>query len=92
MVIHIPHGSDCRIDEINATQARALGELATNFYPGMDWQAVEPQMAADWTRIRGRADVPWAQVRDEVHAAWQVAKLQADGRMCDDTPVMPRAA
>ena len=34
-----------------------------------------------------------AQVRDEARAAWQVARLDRDGRLCDNAPVrMPHAA
>ena len=91
MVIHLPAG--VRIDEVTSARARALGELATGFYPGMDWQSVEPQMASDWQRVRGGSELPWTEVRDEARAAWQVAKLERDGRMCDNAPVrMPNAA
>jgi hypothetical protein len=35
----------------------------------------------------------WEDVRDEAHAAWQVAKLEADGHLCDNAPViMDKAA
>ena len=91
MVIHLH--ADARIDEVTGARARALGELATGFYPGLDWQRVEPQMASDWQRVRGNSELPWAEVRDEARAAWQVAKLERDGRLCDTAPVkMPNAA
>lgn len=91
MVIHLPAAG--RIDEVTSARARALGELATGFYPGMDWHTVEPQMAIDWQRVRGDSGLAWAEVRDEAHAAWQVARLDRDGRLCDNAPVrMPHAA
>lgn len=91
MVIHL--SAEASIDDAASARARALGELATGFYPGWDWQSVEPQMASDWQRIRGKSALPWAQVRDEARAAWQVARLDRDGRLCDNAPVrMPHAA
>jgi hypothetical protein len=91
MVIHL--SADARIDDVTCARARALGELATGFYPNMDWQSVEPQMASDWQRVRGNSQLPWTEVREEARAAWQVARLNRDGRMCDTAPVrMPHAA
>ena len=45
MVIHL--SADASIDDAASARARALGELATGFYPGWDWQSVEPQIASD---------------------------------------------
>lgn len=91
MVIHL--SSDARIDDVTCARARALGELATGFYPGLDWHSVEPQMASDWQRVRGSSELTWSQVRDEARAAWQVARLDREGRLCDNAPVrLPHAA
>jgi hypothetical protein len=90
MVIHF-NAAPCDIDEVVTARARALGELATGFYPDMRWQNVEPQMASDWNRVRGDSQVGWNDVRDEARAAWQVALLSKGCR--DNAPVkMPNAA
>ena len=92
MVIHL-NAPSREIDEVASARARALGELATGFYPGLAWQSVEPQMASDWNRVRGNSQLGWTQVRDEAHAAWQTAKLSKDACCCDNAPVrMPTAA
>ena len=92
MVIHL-NATPLDIDEVTSARARALGELATGFYPGMNWQTVEPQMASDWNRVRGNSHLGWSEVRDEAHAAWQVAKLSKDAACCDNAPIrMPNAA
>lgn len=91
MVIHL--SADAHIDEVASARARALGELATGFYPALDWHSIEPQIASDWQRVRGSSELPWTEVRDEVRAAWQVARLDREGRLCDNAPVrMPHAA
>lgn len=74
------------------TRARMFGELAMDRYPGQPWNRVEPQMAETWGAIRGDSRLDWDDVRDEAHAAWQVAKLQAEGHMCDNAPVILKAA
>lgn len=74
------------------TRARVFGELATDTYPGQPWDRVEPQMAETWRTIRGDSQLNWDDVRDEAHAAWQVAKLEAEGHMCDNAPVLSQAA
>ena len=92
MVIHL-NAVPREIDEVTSARARALGELATGFYPGLTWQSVEPQMASDWHRVRGESRLGWSEVRDEAHAAWQVARLRKDACCRDDAPVtMPNAA
>ena len=92
MVIHL-NAAPRDIDEVTSARARALGELATGFYPGMSWQNVEPQMASDWSRVRGESPLGWNEVRDEAHAAWQIARLTKDACCCDNAPVkMPHAA
>ena len=91
MVIHL-NAASSDIDEVTSARARALGELATGFYPDMPWQKVEPQMASDWTRVRGDSQLGWSDVREEAHAAWQVAKLSKDGCCCDDKPVRVQSA
>lgn len=73
------------------TRARIFGEVATGLYPGATWGTVEPHMAGDWQAIRGNSPLTWADVRGAAHASWQVAKLQAEGRLCDDTPVFKAA-
>ena len=91
MVIHL-NATPLNLDEVSSARARALGELATGFYPDMPWQKVEPQMASDWTRVRGDSQLGWSDVREEAHAAWQVAKLSKDGCCCDDKPVRVQSA
>ena len=92
MVIHL-NATPPNLDEVSSARARALGELATGFYPGMSWQNVEPQMASDWNRVRGKSSLCWNDVRDEAHSAWQVANLSKDTCCRDDKPVvMPHAA
>jgi hypothetical protein len=92
MVIHL-NATPRDIDEVTSARARALGELATGFYPGMSWQNVEPQMASDWNRVRGNSQMCWNEVREEAHSAWQLAKLSKDTACCDNAPVkMPNAA
>ena len=91
MVIHL-HAAQRDIDEVTSARARALGELATGFYPGMSWQNVEPQMASDWARVRGTSNLGWTEVREEAHSAWQVAKLSKDACCCDDKPVQMQPA
>ena len=91
MVIHL-NAAPLDIDEVTSARARALGELATGFYPGMSWQNVEPQMASDWARVRGTSRLGWSDVREEAHSAWQVAKLSKDGCCCDDKPVRVQSA
>jgi hypothetical protein len=86
MVIHL-NAMPRDLDEVSSARARALGELATGFYPDMSWQNVEPQMASDWNRVRGTSRLCWNEVRDEAHAAWQVANLSKDCRCTDDKPV-----
>ena len=91
MLIHLhrPADNDC-FDE-GRTRARMLGEVATDMYPGASWQAVETHVANDWHVVRGTSPLTWADVRRDAHAAWQVAKLEHDGRLQDDAPVF-RAA
>ncbi|UHQ19246.1 hypothetical protein LVB87_13815 [Lysobacter sp. KIS68-7] len=86
MVIHL-NAPPRELDEVSSARARALGELATGFYPGLTWQNVEPQMASDWNRVRGKSALGWNEVRDEAHSAWQYAKLSKDACCCDDQPV-----
>lgn len=82
---HVDHGDE------GWTRARILGEVATDMYPGAPWQAVETHVANDWQAVRGSSPLTWADVRREAHAAWQVAKLEHEGRLQDDAPVF-RAA
>ena len=92
MVIHL-NAAPLDIDEVASARARALGELATGFYPDMSWQNVEPQMASDWNRVRGDSRVGWTDVREAAHSAWQVARLSKSACLCDNAPVkMPSAA
>ena len=92
MVIHL-NAAPLDIDEVASARARALGELATGFYPDMSWQNVEPQMASDWNRVRGDSKIGWTDVREEAHAAWQVARLSKSACLRDNAPVkMPNAA
>jgi hypothetical protein len=91
MVIRF-HAAACDIDDVASARARALGELATGFYPGLSWQNVEPQMASDWARVRGDSHLAWNEVREEAHSAWQVAKLSKDNCCCDDKPVRMQSA
>ena len=91
MVIHL-NAASSDIDEVTSARARALGELATGFYPSMSWQNVEPQMASDWARVRGTSRLGWNDVREEAHSAWQVAKLSKDACCCDDKPVQMQSA
>ena len=92
MVIHL-NATPPNLDEVSSARARALGELATGFYPGLSWQNVEPQMASDWNRVRGKSSLCWNDVRDEAHSAWQIARLSKDACCCDNAPVkMPNAA
>lgn len=71
----------------SVTRARVFGELATGAYPGQSWDVVEPRMAATWNKIRGKSHLHWPDVRDEARAAWQVAKLESEGRLRDIAPV-----
>ena len=91
MLIHLhrPEATD-HFDE-GRTRARILGEVATDMYPGASWQAVETHVAQDWNVVRGTSPLTWADVRGAAHAAWQVAKLEHDGRLCDDAPVFTAA-
>jgi hypothetical protein len=73
------------------TRARIFGEVATGMYPGATWGTVEPHMAGDWQAVRGNSPLTWADVRGSAHASWQVAKLQAEGLLCDDAPVFKAA-
>ena len=92
MVIRLSDNGS-RIDSATSARARAMGEFATGFYPDMDWQRIEPQMASDWNRVRGASGWSWNDVRDEAHAAWQVARLSRSSEQCDNAPVkMPNAA
>ena len=91
MVIHLS-AAHSDIDDVVSARARALGELATGFYPEMSWQKVEPQMASDWSRVRGDSQVGWNEVREEAHSAWQVAKLSKEVCCCDDKPVRMHTA
>jgi len=86
MVIHL-NSTHVDLDEVSSARARALGELATGFYPSLTWQKVVPQMASDWNRVRGNSALGWNDVREEAHAAWQVAKLSKDACCRDDQPV-----
>jgi hypothetical protein len=72
-------------------RARMLGEVATDMYPGAPWPAVEARMASDWTIVRGNSPLDWADVRGAAHAAWQVARLEHEGHLCDDAPVFKAA-
>jgi len=88
MLIHLSHRSQqAKPDQLGHARARVLGELATNLYPGLGWNRIEPLMAADWHKVRGRSMLAWADVRYEVHAAWQVAKLGREGHLLDNAPV-----
>ena len=87
MVIHLHAAAPSDIDDVTSARARALGELATGFYPDQTWQNVEPQMASDWSRVRGDSQLGWNDVREEAHSAWQVAKLSKNECCCDDKPV-----
>ena len=91
MVIHL-NALPRELDEVDSARARALGELATGFYPDLAWQSVEPQMASDWNRVRGASHLGWNEVREEAHAAWQIARLSKDTCCRDDAPVSMQTA
>lgn len=91
MVIHLHASSAPRHFDEGRTRARMLGEVATGMYPGASWTDVETQVAGEWHSVRGSSPLTWADVRREAHAAWQVAKLEREGHLCDDAPVF-RAA
>lgn len=90
-VIHLSHQQPGKPDLLGHVRARVLGELATNLYRDLDWNRIEPLMAADWHKVRGRSALAWTDVRDEVHAAWQVAKLSNEGHLLDNAPVLQAA-
>ena len=87
MLIRLFH-LDLEDNEHSVIRARVFGELATGTYPGQPWSRVEPLMAETWQQIRGGSRLNWEDVRDEAHAAWLVAKLEAEGRLCDNAPVV----
>ena len=68
-----------------------LGEVATGMYPGAPWQRSNRSVASDWHAVRGTSPLTWADVRRDAHAAWQVAKLEREGRLQDDAPVFKAA-
>ncbi len=87
MVIHLHQSTATAEFDEGHTRARVFGEVATTLYPGAAWGVVEPRMAGDWQSVRGNSPLGWADVRREAHSSWQVAKLHAEGRLCDDAPV-----
>jgi hypothetical protein len=90
MLIHLSHQpQQAKGDQLGHTRARVLGELATNLYPNLDWNRIEPLMAADWHKVRGGSRLAWTDVGGEVHAAWQVAKLGS--HLVDNAPVLQAA-
>ena len=91
MLIHLHQKDEPRYFDEGRTRARILGEEATGMYPGLPWSKVESQVRGDWQALRGDSTLSWAEVRNEAHAAWQVAKLEREGHLCDDAPVF-RAA
>ena len=88
VIIHLPDQQPAEPDQLDHAHARVLGELATNLYPDLDWNRIEPLMAADWHKVRERSSLAWADVRDEVHSAWQVAKLSNESHLLDNAPVL----
>lgn len=91
IIIHFPGQQPAGPDQLGHARARVLGELATSLYPDLDWNRIEPLMAADWHTVRERSSLAWADVRDEVHSAWQVAKLSNEGHQLDNAPVLDYA-
>lgn len=91
MVIHLHNPSEPHCFDEGRVRARILGEVATGMYPGAPWSAVETQVAGEWLAVRGTSPLQWSDVRREAHAAWQVAKLEREGRLCDDAPVFKAA-
>lgn len=91
MLIHLHHSTASQQFDEGRARARILGEVATGMYPGAPWQTVETQVAGDWQAMRGDSPLTWADVRGEAHAAWQVAKLENEGRLRDDAPVFKAA-
>lgn len=87
MLIQLHHSPEADHDE-GRTRARIFGEEATGLYPGEPWGTIESHMSGgDWRAIRGNSPLSWADVRGDAHAAWQIAKLQREGHLRDDTPV-----
>ena len=91
MLIHLQSSTEPRYFDEGRTRARILGEVATGMYPGLPWATVESQVCGDWQALRGDSKLSWADVRKEAHAAWQVAKLEREGHLQDDTPVFKAA-
>ncbi len=87
MLIHLQQFPVSSEFDEGHTRARIFGEVATGMYPGANWGTVETQMAGDWQAVRGNSLLAWADVRGAARASWQIAKLQAEGRLCDDAPV-----
>ena len=91
MVIHLHPNTEPRCFDEGRTRARMLGEVATGMYPGAPWPAIEAQVANEWHAVGGTSPLKWSDVRREAHAAWQVAKLEREGHLCDDAPVFKAA-
>lgn len=91
VLIHLHHSNEIERFDEGRTRARILGEVATGMYPGESWGAVETYVARDWQAVRGTSPLTWADVRGEAHSAWQVAKLEREGHLRDDTPVFKAA-
>lgn len=91
MLIYLHHSTETERFDEGRTRARILGEVATGMYPGEPWGAVESYVARDWQAVRGSSSLTWVDVRGEAHAAWQVAKLEREGHLRDDTPVFKAA-
>lgn len=88
MLIRLPQANPAQVHDEGRTCARIIGEEATGLYPGQPWNVVETHMADEWRLAHGDSPLSWADVRGDAHAAWQYARMEREGRLRDDAPVV----
>ncbi len=92
LLIRLPTADPAHDHDEARTCARIIGEEATGLYPGQPWGVVEPYMADEWCVAKGRSRLTWPEVRNEAHAAWQLARLEREGRLQDNAPLYDSVA
>ena len=72
-----------RIAEMTAAWDRnafllAFCAVATELYPELDWDEVEPLLQRSWERYLGDGDREWIEVRDLVREQWNARATPTD--------------
>jgi hypothetical protein len=52
----------------------AFCAVATELYPDLDWEDVEPRLQRSWERYLGDGDREWIEVRELVRERWNAQK------------------